>query len=181
MRGSSELTCEVCEAKFRIFNAWLRSGKAGKFCSKNCQIVGRKKKPKIMLEYVCKECGKLCSRRKGAGGTMEYCSIQCMAAVRGRKMAGANHPKWKGGIVERTWAVRKAIQKAKQLSGKCVRCEATDNLHGHHKLAHSTHPLFKEDWQNIEILCSRCHADEHKKIGKLIRSRGQLWQKKSIG
>lgn len=151
-RGTVSRTCRVCGAEFFTFVAWLRKGRAGNYCSRSC---ARKNQPskKTMIHGNCVECGKEFARRKGSGGTFTFCSIQCMAANRGRRMSGENHPNWKGGMGWRSWKERKVIKIA--ICGKaCARCGATDNLQGHHR-----DPAIRLAY--IEALCADCHALEH--------------------
>lgn len=86
--GKHKKICQICNIEFECW-----SGREAKFCSRICQTKGRVKKQKKYNHFLCKECGKECKRRQGAGGTNEFCSIKCMAKMRGRKMARQNHPK----------------------------------------------------------------------------------------
>lgn len=148
--------CNVCGLNF-----WARHDRPGFFCSKKCQTKGRKKKEAQYKFFNCKICNKDCKRRKGAGGTHEFCSIKCMAIWRGKKFSAENHHKWKGGISERPHKARKAVELAKKLKDYCERCGDKKNLHGHHKIRYSVNPELCDDLENIEIICSQCHSKEH--------------------
>jgi hypothetical protein len=57
------------------------------------------------------------------------------------------------------WRLRKAIQRKYQLKGKvCKVCGSKEHLERHHK----TNDLRIE---KIEILCDKCHAEHHAKVG----------------
>lgn len=48
----------------------------------------------------------------------------------------------------------------KKYESKCGDCNSTDNLHIHHKLKYSDGG--KHELNNLELLCSECHAERHK-------------------
>ena len=173
--GKVSKTCEGCGSIFTLFRAHLRNGKGGKFCSRKCSDAHRKRKPGIFFSYSCKECEKKFQNRKGRGGTGEYCSIQCMAISRGRKMRGEKHPFWKGGVSERPHSVRLVIQKVIRQKNCCEKCGETTNLQGHHIVPYSENPLLRDDPNNIEVVCSSCHAKEHPQLaGMIARPRFRL-------
>lgn len=178
-RGKVSRTCETCGTEFLIFQCHLRDGKAGRFCSRRCAAIGCAK-PKTMIDCTCKLCGKDFKVRKGRGGTGEFCSIQCMAQVRGLAMRGANHPKWNNGSSERTHASRRTIESRKKLVGCCERCGSKDRLQGHHVERHSSTPHRRSDPSNIEILCAPCHALEHPDLSKFILSTRGAYVEKAM-
>lgn len=165
--------CEVCGKEFRTYEAWLRNGKGGRFCSVSCQREGRTRREKTIILATCKECGNEFSRRKGYGGTGEYCSISCMAMARGRLLSGENHPAWKGGTTKRPHSWRSAIKKAIKVSGKCKDCGATDDLQGHHIIPVCVNPDLADSIDNIEVLCSTCHATRHPNLKFIKRINGK--------
>lgn len=167
-KHSIEKKCEVCRKVFRVFFAWLRDGKAGKFCSRKCQHIGRKRKQPTILTAVCKECQKKFQRTKHRAGSMDFCSIKCMATARGKNMRGANHPGWNGGVSERSHLSRQIIRNRIKEIGKCERCGAMKYLQGHHKIHYSQNKELGENPNNVEILCSNCHATEHPQWNAMI-------------
>ena len=75
------------------------------------------------------------------------------------------HPSWKNLPVEKRvyhWLKRERIRVLAEKGGQCSSCGATEHLHIHHIQEVKTHPdlAFAED--NLDILCSSCHAAHHK-------------------
>ena len=166
--GKVEKLCKVCNKRF-----FARNDRPGYFCSRKCQVIGREKKEKIYLEYECKKCFIKFKRRKGFGGTNEFCSRSCSAKVNlvgSFKVmpSGVNHPKWKGGISDRPYTVRKIIRKLIKESGKCYECGDDKNLQGHHIIRYSEQPDLGIDENNIIILCCLCHSNKHPEIKEFI-------------
>lgn len=85
--------------------------------------------------------------------------------MRGLSMRKENHPKWKGGISERTYASRAIIDEKKKEINKCEKCGSSEKLEGHHRKGYS------EDLYDIEILCVECHAEVHPRYKHFIRSK----------
>lgn len=164
-QGIKKCVCKVCQ---KIFVA--RVDRPGFFCTKKCQMIGRKRKPKIINEYKCKECDGLFYARKGRGGTYEYCSKKCRAIGCGKKLAKENHPFWKGGISERTWATKKIINEVKSEIKICQECGQKNNLEGHHIKDYRNHIMLRSLKENIMILCRNCHAKKHPKLKGFIKS-----------
>lgn len=154
--GKVAKKCNFCAIDFLA-----RHDRLGLFCSKICAAKGSNKRKRNFDFFRCKTCDKDCKRRKGAGGTKEFCSIKCMATHRGKIFSRENHPKWKGGISERPHKAKKAICTAKKIKKECERCGCKNNLHGHHKVKYSENPELCDRLDNIEIICSQCHSKEH--------------------
>lgn len=79
-----------------------------------------------------------------------------------------NHPKWKGGISERPYKVRKTIERLLKESKECKDCKSKEALQGHHIIPYSTNPKLGCDVNNIEILCVYCHAKRHPDLKEFI-------------
>ena len=179
-RGSVETKCEECGRQFHTFRAWLREGKAGKFCSRECAVRGRARRGRTMIQCICRECGAQFMIRRGAGRPGIYCSISCKTAHESKArigtthshgLKGSLHPNWKGGISSRSYAARVAVNRRKRAVGKCERCGSTSNLVGHHVKPYAAFPELRELERNIEVLCTRCHLVEHssnKTVASLI-------------
>lgn len=168
-RGSTQLVCPACKKVFRRPNAHIRGSLA--CCSIKCATKARTKRQKIMIHGICNLCGSPFSRRKGSEGTMEYCSRLC--ARKGAAPKGRNHPNWKGGVAERPHSVRTVIKKRVKEVGKCQRCGANDNLHGHHIRSYADHPSLRIDPSNIKVLCRDCHKLEHPKLAAFLAHSGK--------
>ena len=140
----------------------------GYFCSQECASKGRKMREIIYVEFKCQNCGIDCKKPKyNTSSTFSFCSIQCMSIVRGKNMQGENHPQWKGGF-SRPQKERKAVALAKSIKKKCEKCGSKENLHGHHKIKYSERPDLCDVVENIEVLCSQCHAKEHPELEGFI-------------
>lgn len=165
-----ERACRVCGAQFKTYVAWLRGGRAGFFCSQGCQRKGCRRKPPTLLKGRCMNCQREFQRRANRAGKMQFCSIQCMAGARGRAMAGANHPNWKGGISTRPHAVRAAIERQKKKHTSCRMCGKRGPLHGHHVRPLADDATLGASENNIVVLCVECHAAQHPRQAGFLRS-----------
>lgn len=165
-RGKITLTCDYCSNSYEVFKAHVRS--EAHFCSRKCQIAGRVKKPKQLIEYQCLECNKLKVVRKGRGGTYSYCSIKCMSAARGKQMSGANHPCWKGGVTDRPYNSKKWRAAVINRDQKCMECNAITDLTAHHVKPWKNHPELRYDLENGVTLCNDCHSKKHPELSSLF-------------
>lgn len=173
-RGSALLTCPVCSKEFNRPHAHLR-GKTS-CCSYECSRKIKPKRTKVVIDYICQGCGKPFQRRKGYSGPGKYCSRICRCKYAPLKKD--KHHKWKGGVSERIWDSRKAIKDRFKEIKSCERCGSSDNLQGHHKKSYADHPELRANMDNIEILCTRCHADEHPRLrGMIYRTKDDTLQK----
>lgn len=162
-----ERQCRACGVRFQTFVAWLRDGGGGLFCGRECQSKGKAKRSITMIQATCEICSKPFARRKGASGTMRFCSMKCMGAGRKRDYSGSNHPRWKGGLTRDPGVT--AIQKKRVRDvGQCERCGSRDHLQGHHREHYALSPGKRTDPQNIEVLCANCHADEHPHMAAML-------------
>lgn len=127
----------------------------------------RDSRPRNPAPVVCIRCGMTVFRWPSAAATQRFCSKSC--ARRSCAPSGPAMWNWKGGASPRTSAAQRAIEDRKREVGACERCGSTDNLQGHHRLAHADYPEFREDKNNIEVLCADCHAEEHPELAPVIR------------
>lgn len=151
--------CIQCGKEF-----WSRHDRPGKFCSRSC---GSKHRPQkdYRIIVTCEHCKNLYKIKRYRKEISRFCSRKCLSVVRGLAMRKENHPHWKGGISERTHESRAIIEQRKKLVGKCELCASIYKLEGHHKKG------YKKDMQDIQILCSECHAKEHPKLRNFIRKK----------
>ena len=160
--------CAVCGTKSFVYACRLkRSYRVGIYCSMACQRIGVPKKPKTLIAARCDHCGQAFQYRKQGEYRAIYCRDECRHKGQVGKVAGANHPKWKGGISDRPHVVRKAIRMAIKEAGMCARCGSTDNLQGHHVKPYSEFPELGADQSNIAVECSQC-AKDHPDISAFI-------------
>ena len=170
-RGSSERNCELCGSEFKVFNAWLRNGNAGKFCSRSCAARVRPR-PKQILSGVCAYCGASFERALNRRGKMMYCSIKCgTTASTPKKM---NHPRWNGGSSDRSFSTRIAIREVSKGVTQCHDCHGPGPFDGHHVKSYSGHPELRNDPSNIVMLCIACHAKRHPEMKNFILSRSVM-------
>jgi hypothetical protein len=168
-KANLQKTCLVCGSEFTTFIAWLRNGKAGKFCSRICQQKGRFRKKRTMISCVCRKCGNSFEIRKGSGSHGKYCSRACSIKDQGSYiLTGSQHHRWKGGISNRVSRERKPIKEAIRKKGACERCGSKENLQGHHILPRREFPLFQCSESNIEVLCGSCHSKEHPEFSGML-------------
>lgn len=162
--------CKVCGKKFIIFRAWLRKdGRGGLFCSRMCQRKGKIKRLKNIIIKECKICKKEFKPQPCRAKTASYCSIQCMAIGRGKRMRGKNHPNWKGGVSKRDSRSRIWAKRVKQRDKECVDCGSKNNIQAHHKKEWAENKDLRYDLNNGETLCSICHALRHPRWANMIR------------
>ena len=151
----------------------------------NCAHCGKEKRVKPGRPYCSRECANaakthprehtVCERCGGGlpakrNINVRFCSSKCALTVVAAR--GPAHYKWNGGRRSqrsRDAATVKAIDTQKKEVGACERCGAVDNLHCHHRLSYANHPELRADIDNLEVLCSDCHATEHPEIASLIR------------
>jgi len=161
--------CKHCGKEFFTYNAWLRNGKAGNYCSKSCASKSYKRK-KYLVKKNCVICGKEFWVKRYRKNTALYCSVQCRAIDRGRKMRGKNHPNWKGGISERDWKFKKWAKKVKQRDNyTCQKCGYVGKeVEAHHLKKWHENIELRYNINNGITLCRKCHSEAHKEIKNFI-------------
>lgn len=173
-------TCQNCGVEFAVLASSLRRPRRGLYCSAACRLIGRPYQQKQWVAIPCQECGQTFSTPPCHLGRRRCCSRSCAAVARGRKMRGSLHPAWKGGTSKRRSAAsQRAIKRRVKEAGCCERCGSKNNLHGHHVKYYSTHPDLRDDESNIQVLCNRCHAQEHPRLSAFI-SRGVVASTKAV-
>lgn len=150
--------CKYCK---KIFDAPVRDLKRGraKFCSLSCAGKGRDKKNKP-LNCQCAKCGKLFYRNhsqlKLSRSGLHFCTRKCKDTAQrigGIKEIHPPHYGTSNGKSYRKIAFR-------ELPNKCNRCSYDIHIAAlvvHHK----DYNRANNELDNLEILCSNCHAIEH--------------------
>lgn len=158
------LTCMECGIQYDTYRCWAKRP-GSKFCSRACADKGKNRRPKTLITFVCEECGKGKSVRKGYGaGVNRFCSQKCRDKNRrtanyGRSRDG-RHSRWANFVVAR--------------DGKCVRCGIADcELHAHHISSYRDDAERRYDLSNGETLCVECHVKEHPGLAYLLRTHKQ--------
>jgi len=155
--------CQICGKIFYTRKCWLRNGKGGKYCSKECQLkavhsIPRDKK----IEKICIVCNKKYKVKKYRAKNSKFCSKECYEKGRHLIMPkGEKHPNWKGGISNRPFLIKKIHKKLKKAIGRCQICGRIDNLHVHHIEKWSENLEKRYDESNLIVVCSNCHAKLH--------------------
>lgn len=165
--------CLVCKKTFSIYRAWLRSGKGGKYCSRECRSLSQRgKRPSsyFRTEKKCQCCGKSFFVKRYRESVAKYCSRKCLSICRGKAMRGQLHPFWKGGISGRDHRSRKLIKELISERGGCQApgCEKVVGLHGHHDKEWENYPELRYSPENIVVLCYLHHAERHPKQKEML-------------
>lgn len=165
-----KFTCEVC-GKERRFDPSALNRTSHHFCSMACYRVWRKGRFvgadhwnwKRQTEN-CVICGSTVHRytRTIADHPEPTCSPKCRAQLMSRRMAGENHPMWRGGTevyFGPGWdEANKAVRERE--SNTCQRCGKSEQpgdrrFDVHHKVARRDGG--PNDLDNLELLCGPCH------------------------
>lgn len=160
--GRVSRTCLVCGKEFFTYRAWIRNGSGGKFCSTECQRIGKIKTSVDQKVYKkCVVCGCMYRVKRYRMDSSVCCSVVCLSVYRGSKLRGELSPRWKGGISKRPYAVRVWAREVLKRDGCCVRCGSTYNLTAHHVQSYADNPEMRFELENGVTLCGNCHAEEH--------------------
>jgi hypothetical protein len=159
--------CQLCSKEFTTKAAWYKKG-AGKFCSRECAVKGRVKKPKLEVILKCKNCNKDFSVKKYRENSAIACSNECRKFLWSNSpdRKGDRHPNWKGGISSERDKVKisKEYKEWRESVYKkdnyvCQKCNHSEGktLQAHHILNYSEYPNLRFDVTNGITLCTNCH------------------------
>lgn len=110
--------CEICSESFSVIGKAIHERDKIKYCSRTCFYKSRKgihhsdtwnkniadgNRKGERLEAECKECKTYfsilkCIYNRTDRNQGQFCSKQCKDTFHGKKVSGANHPLWKGGV-----------------------------------------------------------------------------------
>lgn len=106
------------------------------------------------------DCGK--TKKVLAGNLTRGLSKSCGC----QRVAGAKHPKWKGGVTSKNEQIRKSIEyknwrKAVFVrdSFLCRECGAAGEIQAHHIKAFADFPELRFEVSNGQTLCVPCHKE----------------------
>ena len=143
--------CMFCKKEF---NADLRQ----LYCSTDCRAESRRKiyyKSKTVNKQACPSCNKTFIS-KGAGN--RYCSYECQRHHRRAKLPSTKQ-----------WKVLSEYVYERDMY-KCVSCkDDKGSYHVHHKLPLSLGGT--NEYDNLELLCERCHGERHTEINARLKER----------
>lgn len=167
--------CGECEKEFWIFRAWLRGGKAGKYCSRICAEKNRPPQKNYRVECICVICGGKYIVRRYRQFITKCCSRRCQRIHCGRLNSGENHPNWKGGISSRSWKAKKWERVVKKRDGYvCTVCSSKEGIQAHHIKRWEEYPELRYNISNGVTLCGQHHAKEHPGLEGMIEKGRKL-------
>jgi 5-methylcytosine-specific restriction endonuclease McrA len=174
-KGRVKLICPQCGKEFETYLS-VAKRPGTHCCSWPCEVkLHPRIKKHVLVPKSCENCGKIFEvmpRRKDAA---RFCCYPCAAEFQ----RGPGHRNYKDGSSKLRGQSRKAVNARVKAEGKCQRCGETNNLHGHHIKSYARHPELRDDPQNIEVLCQRCHALEHPRQANLILKRSAIKKARS--
>lgn len=109
-------------------------------------------------------------------------SIETILKMKSKARRGSNSNLWKGGVDrnERTkisdWCASIRQLKLKESNYSCTSCGDNKNLELDHIKPVYSHPELAYEYDNIQILCKKCHNKKHKLSGD-----AKIWRNKSRG
>lgn len=168
-----EVTCDCCGIKYTMHKCHDRN--KTRCCSRACADKVKYRKPLVILTAECKHCCVVFTRTKQRAVDMEYCSMECFRAHRTlcKEEAAAflNRKKRVPRPPDAKWrpsGCNKIVTQLKRERGCCERCGSTRMLQGRHIKPYSLYPELAMEPTNIEILCDKCHAEEHPDMAHMI-------------
>lgn len=175
--------CRKCSKEFDISNYRLRSGRDGKYCSRECYFLLKTQLKKEVIKKVRKQrIPKVCTYCKVSffvkgGNPGRFCSRKCISDSGFWRETGLKnkhtlpHPKgedfwnWKGGItpantkIRNSLAMREWSRKVKERDDfTCQLCGLRGVvLHSDHIKPFALYPELRFDLSNGRALCKPCH------------------------
>lgn len=149
------LNCKICNSNLYVKPSHLKRG-YGKYCSKECASLGRRKGKYINCEICKKEVWKMPKALAHSKSGKYFCSKSCQTHWRNTTYVGPRHGNWKDGrsIHYRNFLIKSNILKI------CKRCEIEDFrlLSVHHIDENRKNNNIK----NLVWLCYNCHFLIHR-------------------
>ena len=159
------MICHYCKKSFKPKKLW------SKYCSQDCYWkarVGSKRKSRGgRIQKNCLICGiqffvwrSHIKHRKGVGN---YCSRKCLGVANGKRLSGAGHWNWKGGISPRALSSVKyknwRTKVFERNNYTCVECGYGKGriLQADHIKSWKDYPELRFDVNNGRTLCKPCH------------------------
>ena len=189
MAKNQKLNCKICQKEFRVFISRLKAGR-GKFCSRECYYLARKKEPyySVNIRNLKEKAQKgTIPWNKGKKGLFQNSfkgkKLPWMIGkepfskrLEVRKKISETRLKmkeklwnWKGGVVDESKKLRKSLEWKLWREAVFVRdnyiCRLCGlqkrNLHPHHKYSFVSFPEKRFEVKNGLTLCENCHRLLH--------------------
>ena len=150
--------CKICYKEFHVKPYHQRMG-YGKYCSRLCQVEGRKTGRSVLCEICNANIWRTPKQFRNSKSGKFFCSKNCQAKWRNREFAGEKHVNWKGGEY-----IYQRIMKESGIKPVCKECGIKNRkvlvIH------HIDRNRKNYDISNLVWLCRNCHYLEHN--GKTI-------------
>lgn len=148
-----QILCKTCLKDFHAKPSWILKG-VGKYCSRTCQIEGRKTGTVIVCSLCNKEVYKQRKAIENSKSGKLFCSLYCSNKWHNAEYVGPDHKNWNGG----EFSYKRVLER----SGKKLRCRLCDKDDRRFLVAHHI------DWNrknnmlsNLTWLCLNCHHLVH--------------------
>lgn len=143
------VSCKICKTKFYAKPFWVARG-FGKYCSANCQHIGRRNGRIVLCEICGKEVYKPGRALRHSKSGKHFCGRSCQTKWRNIVFVGKRHANWRTGRFAYKTVLRR--HKIPEICGLCRtkdgRVLATHHIDGNNK----NHSL-----KNLMWLCHNCH------------------------
>lgn len=147
------VSCEICSKEFYTKPSWLKNG-SGKFCSRICSSLAKRKGKNIKCFSCGKEAYKPLKDLNNSKSKNYFCSKKCSLSWNNSLHFGDNSVNWKGG----RFSYKKILERT-DLPKRCVLCEKNNIkiLSVHHLDQNRSN----NDVKNLVWLCQNCHFLVH--------------------
>jgi hypothetical protein len=147
------LACKTCKKSFYAKPFWIKRG-FGKYCSSNCQHLGRRNGEMVPCSVCGKKVYRPLRRLSISKSKKFFCNKSCQTKWRNQEFVGNKHVNWKEGkFAYRTVLLRN------QVLPICAKCRSKDER------VMETHHLDKNrsnnNISNLIWLCRNCHFLVH--------------------
>lgn len=162
--GKVSRSCEICSAQFRVSPHRVRRG-YGRFCSKECQGIGRKRGPHKVVILKCEMCGIQVEKPPSHVNAHNYCSKLCANKAHSKRMSREGNPRFVHGMSPERYSAlfRQMAPLVKERDKQaCRKCGMTRVEHGKELDVH--HINYDKDdncMGNLVCLCRWCHGAMH--------------------
>ena len=146
--------CKICASEFYVKPSHQAKG-YGKYCSRDCQYIGRRKGKYVTCDICNKEIWKTPKALKSSKSGKFFCGRSCQTKWRNKIFSGDKHPNWQGGE-HRQYRSFMLQGHKKQI---CKLCGLKDKrvLVVHHLNSNRKN----NDLDNLIWLCCNCHYLVH--------------------
>jgi len=145
--------CGICSKEFYVKPSWIKYG-GGKYCSRNCGDLARRK-GKVIKCFICnKEVYKQLKDLKNSKSKNYFCGKKCSLKWSASLHTGEDSPNWRGGK-----SSYKNILSRDNVKKACVLCGKDDlkilSVH------HLDQNRYNNNVKNLIWMCHNCHFLVH--------------------